>query len=173
MDETPEIWKPVTEPEFGDTYMVSNKGRMARVLKGSKISDDWYPSIIMSKRGVQYRAFRVHQLVAWAFLGPQPEGTVINHIDGDKTNATPDNLEYVTQKQNVQHSLRLRHRVIEKKPGNGQFKAILTVDQVGEIKCLLQCGCPVSVLAEEYGVTHQAIRAIKTGRNWNRVPAKP
>lgn len=168
-----EEWRPITEPDFADVYMVSSKGRMARVLRGSRVSADWYPAIILSKKGIAYRAFRVHQLVAWAFNGPQPEGTVINHRDCDKTNTEPTNLEYVTQLENVRHGIRMRRRVINKNPMNGQFKAVLTVDQVGEIKSLLNAKTPHILIAADYGVTAQAIRHIKAGRNWNRVPAKP
>jgi hypothetical protein len=48
----------------------------------------------------------IHDLVALAFLGPRPAGMVINHIDGNKTNNVPSNLEYVTQKENIAHSYR-------------------------------------------------------------------
>jgi len=173
MSDEPEEWRPVTEPDFADTYMVSNKGRMAKILRGAKPSNDWYTAIILCKKGIAYRSYRVHQLVARAFLGPQPEGTVVNHKDCDKTNDVPSNLEYITQLENVRHGLRLRRRVIEKNPKNGQFKPLLTVDQVGEIKNLLKWNTPLNVIADDYGVTVQAIRAIKQGHNWNRVPAKP
>jgi hypothetical protein len=50
----------------------------------------------------------VHRLVAQAFLGDPEPGQVINHINEDKTDNCLDNLEWVTQKQNIHHSLR-RH----------------------------------------------------------------
>lgn len=168
-----EEWRPVTEPDFADVYMVSSLGRVARILHGSKPSPDWYTAIILHKKGIAYRSFRVHQLVARAFNGEQPEGTVVNHKDTDKTNDVPDNLEYITQLENVRHGIRTRRRVIVKNEKNGQFVPLLTVDQVGEIKCLINCGCPLRLIAVDYAVTVQAIRSIKMGRNWNRVPAKP
>lgn len=42
----------------------------------------------------------VHSLVAQAFLGPRPEGMVVDHIDGDKTNNSVTNLHYVTSLEN-------------------------------------------------------------------------
>ncbi len=45
-----------------------------------------------------------HRLVAEAFC-PKKEGAdVVNHIDFDKTNNRSDNLEWVTQQENVQHT---------------------------------------------------------------------
>lgn len=50
----------------------------------------------------------VHRLVATAFLGKPEPGQVINHINEIRTDNRPENLEWVTQKQNLLHSVR-RH----------------------------------------------------------------
>lgn len=50
----------------------------------------------------------VHRLVASAFV-PNPDPSVlleVNHIDGNKTNNDPSNLEWVTSSQNSQHAFR-------------------------------------------------------------------
>jgi hypothetical protein len=167
-----EEWRPVTEPDFADLYMVSSLGRVARILRGTTCRKTGYRTIILARRGVAYKSYRVHQLVARAFVGPQPEGTVVNHIDEDKANTLPGNLEFLTQGDNVRHSIRSGRRKIVKNAATGQFAPILTVDQVGEIKTMVREGCPVDLLAKEYGVSTQSIVHIKTGKNWNRVPAK-
>lgn len=47
----------------------------------------------------------VHRLVAYAFLGsPSEEAWQVHHQDGDPSNNKVDNLEYVTQSQNIHHS---------------------------------------------------------------------
>lgn len=46
-------------------------------------------------------AFGVHQLVAKAFVKGESDKLVVNHIDGNKLNNTPSNLEWVTQRDNV------------------------------------------------------------------------
>ena len=56
------------------------------------------------------KQFCVHKLVAMAFI-PNPNNfTVVDHLDGNKRNNCVENLEWVTQKENV-------HRCIAK----GQF----------------------------------------------------
>ncbi len=47
---------------------------------------------------------RLHRLVAEAIYGPCPEGSEVNHIDGDKLNNRPENLEYVTHSENMEHA---------------------------------------------------------------------
>ena len=47
---------------------------------------------------------KVHTLVAEQFIGPIPEGLVVNHIDGDKHNNHADNLEIVTVEKNNNHA---------------------------------------------------------------------
>ena len=48
-----------------------------------------------------------------AFRGPTPKGKVINHIDGNKMNNRLDNLEFITQGENLKHAY--DHGLREKK----------------------------------------------------------
>ena len=47
------------------------------------------------------RNFTVHSLVAKYFVDGYKEGLVVNHIDGNTLNNNPNNLEWVTQRENV------------------------------------------------------------------------
>ena len=44
-------------------------------------------------------------MVAEYFIGPRPEGYVIDHIDGNYLNNKADNLRYVTQKENMNNEI--------------------------------------------------------------------
>jgi hypothetical protein len=48
----------------------------------------------------------VHRVVMFAFYGPPPCGRKldVNHKDGDRSNNTPENLEWCTQRENTMHS---------------------------------------------------------------------
>ncbi len=56
-----------------------------------------------------YNSYRVHRLVAEAFLIKpiSNEYLVVNHIDGDKTNNCASNLEWITNKENSSHAVQL------------------------------------------------------------------
>lgn len=46
----------------------------------------------------------VHRLVAAAFYGDNKD-LVVNHKNGNKTDNRPENLEYVTQSDNIKHAI--------------------------------------------------------------------
>lgn len=104
-----EIWKDVTGYE--GLYMVSNLGKVASVLRQGTKGNILTPTI--NKRGYHFvglnkdhvrKNFKVHRLVAVAFI-PNPCGySEINHIDGDKSNNCVENLEWTDRKGNMGHA---------------------------------------------------------------------
>ena len=107
-----EIYKDV--PGYEGLYQVSNWGNVKslsdrwglrkepRKVVNTIDKDTGYHIIILYKEN-KPKTFRTHQLVAMAFLGHQPDGTmnlVINHIDNNPSNNYVDNLELVTQRYN-------------------------------------------------------------------------
>lgn len=88
-------------------YQVSNKGEIVNTKTGKFLK----PQISRGYLTIQFyvskgkpKKFRIHRLVARAFI-PNPLGLLeVNHKDGNKTNNSVDNLEWVTAKENDQHA---------------------------------------------------------------------
>src|SRR5262245_17979400 len=110
MAETPEErWLPVVGYE--GLYEVSDVGRVRGLTRGGllklRVSTRGYWVCGLTKLG-QQTEFRVHRLVATAFIGPPSgERREINHIDGDKLNNAVANLEWCTRAENCAHNGRM------------------------------------------------------------------
>jgi hypothetical protein len=52
------------------------------------------------------KSVQIHTIVANYFLGNKPKNLCVNHIDGNKLNNAPSNLEYVTIRENILHSIK-------------------------------------------------------------------
>lgn len=87
-----EVWKPI---QFPTNFYISNQGRLKKVEGETEYMLE--PQV---KQGEAYTMFnfRIHQLVAQAFL-PNPNGRKrIYHRDGNKLNNTLANLHYTDAK---------------------------------------------------------------------------
>src|SRR5690349_12695799 len=91
-----EIWRPI--PGFEKFYDVSNCGRVRGVrrwkIRSPNLTVKGYLHITLFQYGKRFKPIGIHRLVAWAFLGPQETGIVVNHIDGNPRNNRLSNLEY-------------------------------------------------------------------------------
>ena len=114
-----EEWRPMINPRSGrrvDGRMVSSQGRIkskaGRISPGSSREDGYLGTVIRLGSKPQYRLELVHRLVAASFLGlpPSPEHSQVNHKDGNKSNNSVENLEYVTPAENNLHYANLRGR---------------------------------------------------------------
>ena len=97
-----EVWKEVVGYE--DLYQVSNIGNVKRIkLLKPYIDRKGYYFVNLSKNG-KVKCYRVHQLVAKAFIPNQNNYIEINHIDGIKTNNCVSNLEWCDHQYNMKHA---------------------------------------------------------------------
>ena len=100
-----EVWETVNGYE---RYLISNFGKVknaksGRILK-PHVSKDGYATVILCKNG-KPKSFRIHRLVATAFL-PNPESKLeVNHKDYNRSNNCVANLEWIARKENFNYSL--------------------------------------------------------------------
>ena len=111
-----EIWKDIKDYE--GLYQVSNLGRVKSLERITRHGHLWkerllkicynpanYKIVILAKDG-KNKTRLVHRLVAEAFI-PNPDNLPqINHKDENPTNSCVDNLEWCTNKYNVNYGTR-------------------------------------------------------------------
>ncbi len=105
-----EEWKWIEGYE--GIYKISNCGRVVN-FKGelSPSLAKGYYQIILCREG-QTKTYRIHSLVAKHFVEGYEEGLVVNHKDLNKTNNRAENLEWVSQKENIIHYYQNKNKLV-------------------------------------------------------------
>ena len=105
-----EIWKDV--PGYVGLYKVSNYGRVKSIKKQLVLkicgSGNRYKTVALCN-GMR-KTFRLHRLVAAAFI-PNPENKpCVDHIDGVRFHNFVENLRWCTQDENMNYELAIRNK---------------------------------------------------------------
>lgn len=152
-----------------DGYVVSRKnGKACRMIGGS--NGCGYPTVTLRHNGVQVQRL-VHRLVAESFCC-RPEGAnQVNHKDGDKKNNQASNLEWVSAKQNMRHSVEsglwtapTQDHYRRMRAATGQKRALFTAEEASdliEMKTALRLSS--YDLAELVGCNPTTIKRIANG----------
>ena len=138
-----EIWKNI---EGYPNYQVSNMGRVKRLSTGyyrrtekilkPQLQNNGYLHIKLSQKD-KTKCILVHRLVAQVFI-PNPNNLPqVNHINEDKTDNRVENLEWCTQKYNINYGNGISKRVKTNKE-NGTYKKIGEINSKIRSKSILQ-----------------------------------
>lgn len=121
----PKYYTIEIETETGQVEIYSSsKHAKGRQLK-QKSNNDGYLIANMNSR-----TYPIHSLVAKFILGDRPHGLCVNHIDGNKLNNAPTNLEYVTLAENTKHSMRTGLHICNRPEQLSTYKDGRTRDKV-------------------------------------------
>ena len=141
-----EIW--ATIKGYEGLYEVSNHGNV-RSLKYGKIrylkpanNGNGYYFVNLSKNGI-VKSFKVHRLVANAFIDNPLNLPQINHIDEDKTNNKVENLEWCNGRYNTRYS---------------QSKQVMGISKDGRKTILLEAVNDGDILGYDKGGISNAAR---------------
>lgn len=135
-----EEWRVL--PETNDRYLVSNFGRVKSLYSGKRNlrekilrqhpTGNGYLSVKLRLISGK-RSFRVHKLVANAFIEIIDGKDEINHIDENKLNNRVDNLKRCDRSENVNHGCRnliVSHKLRNRKDHS---KRVSQVDEFGNV----------------------------------------
>lgn len=142
-----EVWKDIKGYE--GLYQVSNLGRVKSKRKMLKPIKGEYLKVGLSKNGIQ-KTLYVHRLVAEEFVTNSKGFTHINHKDENKYNNVAKNLEWCTNKYNINYGN------AQKKKGTQQIRYnVIQKDDFGNIIKIWKCA---SEVAETLNVNKGTIR---------------
>lgn len=105
-------WRKVAEdPRYSvsdDGFIRSHEGH---ILKSALSTNGAYPTVAWrlpnddAARHGKMKSFKVHRLVALAFIRNPNNKPCVNHRDSNKTNNHYRNLEWCTNHENILHSV--------------------------------------------------------------------
>ena len=133
------MWKDI--PNWEIYYEINENGEVRNKLTGNYIKGDinnaGYYRVCLYHKSKRQRFFR-HRLVAQLFI-PNPNNyTEVNHIDGDKSHNSKENLQWCDRVFNEREAHRLN--IKEYKPfkvyfQNGEYKEYeFAIDLANELK---------------------------------------
>lgn len=187
-----EVWKDIKGYE--GIYQVSNMGKirsLTRVvidkngiqknIKGKTLklstTTQGYKAVVFKKDG-KNKNFRVHRLVAQAFIKNYESKPYVNHIDGNKKNNKASNLEWCTNSENMKHAFAIGLKVPSNPNKNGKRQGSLhslsklSDIEVMEIRRKYKDGASLSLLSEDFHVTKENVSSIVRGDTWKHLPTK-
>ncbi|HFI0682461.1 TPA: HNH endonuclease signature motif containing protein [Streptococcus suis] len=105
---------------FGDRYLIYEDGRIEQkygdkyIEKKPYDKGNGYLAVNLYRPGHRHKMHLVHRLVAIHFLQNTDKKKVVNHKDRNKKNNHVNNLEWVTNQENLQHAVDKGFRVHRK-----------------------------------------------------------
>ena len=105
-------WRPVVGYE--GLYLVSNYGEVKSAVNGKvlKLVDSHGYKFVNLSRGGKTKSIAVHRLVCMAFNGmPKDENLQVDHLNMVRSDNRPENLEWVTPKENQRRKVRSKKAI--------------------------------------------------------------
>jgi hypothetical protein len=175
-----EIWKDIEQ--FNNEYQISNLGKIrskeaiiirsngipykreSKILKPSVDKGYLKGAVCLNKKLVRYK---IHRLVADAFVNGKKDGLEVNHINGNKTDNNAKNLEWVTRSENMIHAVKTG--LLPVKKGSETKQAKMNELTVLKIYHLRSKGWKRKMILKELSITHNMYKDVIRGKTWKHV----
>lgn len=161
-----EVWKVI---ESASGYSVSSLGRIRNDQTGLVMKErrnpEGYCFAALRSLG-RRRDVSVHRLVAAAFIDNPEDKPCVNHIDGNKSNNSVNNLEWCTKSENSKHSFAVG---LQSTVGELHPRAKLGEAKVRVMRRCAELGLRNIDIASWFGVNPITASAAIHGRNWGHV----
>lgn len=157
-------------PNTRDYYLVDEKGNIfnehiQRYAKQRYRAGTKYHIINLKQKDGTSKGYRVHRLVAMAFLEKKSEDqNEVNHIDGNKENNSVSNLEWCTSSENQRHAFRAGLQ--NPRRGERSNFSKLTEQDIQTVFEMRKSGATTKAIAEVVGCTPSNISYILHGKTW-------
>lgn len=170
-------WRPIAWRDvkgYEGKYQVSNIGLIRKsngIIIGQYFHQHGY---LIARLSQPRKAVRVHRIVAEAFIDNPEQKPFINHIDCVRSNNVVWNLEWCTQKENLDHARALGRLRSDYLVGKRSNRAKLTDEQAFSIIAEYRVGgTSWGKLAKKYGISKRSVGSIISGRSYVPLPNPP
>jgi hypothetical protein len=175
-----EIWKDI--PKFNNEYQISNFGRIrskhaviirsngtthtraSKILKPANDKGYLKGAVCVDKKMITYK---IHRLVAEAFVAGCDETKEVNHIDGNKSNNHFLNLEWVNRSENMKHAVKIGLLPVTR--GSERTQAKMTEQDVLMIRKMMKEGVPRKDICKKLNISVHMYKDVQRGKTWRHV----
>ena len=186
-----EIWKDV--PGYGGLYQASNTGHLrthnwkntgaTRIMKPGYDANGYLRTVFVNPYTRRNKTIKVHRIVGLTWIKDYSSKPEINHKNGIKDDNRIENLEWVTHKENFDHSVvngkqphlfkkgqAPHNKGITTLAGSQIGTSLLLEHEVIEIRLKYKPRIYTrQMLAVEYGVTEGCIKDVVCKRSWKHI----
>lgn len=181
-----EIWKPVVG--FEGYYEISSIGRLKSVKRSYEVNGRWNKTHIRHMEEKLYKPYMaktgywdvfihlhgrhrqsIHRMVAKAFIPNPGNKGYVNHINSIRTDNRVGNLEWVTHQENMMHGYLHGSLRIPASVGQDNGRAVLTNEQVLEIRKLYKEGMRPKQLIEKYQLKKATLEGVIYNTKWKHL----
>lgn len=155
--------------ESGEIYSDSLilKRRLVIAARTKKQYGHYKACGVKNPIGGKYLSLYEHRIVCETYHPiDNPKDFEVNHIDSNKINNHPSNLEWASKSENRKHAYRVGANPLSKKIGESNGRAKLNWVSVGIIREALKEGFTTVEIGKYFNVSQTLISSISLNKNW-------